>query len=190
MSRPIASATALLLLATATYPATRPVVDAVESAGAAAEGPLHRLGWLVGGTWTTEEKAADGRPLVVKLRCRWGDTGQAIFYRVGFIANGAEIPQYDGMFVWHPGRSRLTLWQVDRKGQVAEGEVTGAGDELDQVVRVSHPDGSMHFLKAHYRRQGRDAFRFKAMFRPSETAAWRDALDVVYVRQPPDKTSR
>jgi hypothetical protein len=190
VSRPIAGAAALLLLVTAAYPATRPIVDAVELAGAAAANPLHRLGWLVGGTWTAEEKAADGSPLVVKLRCRWGDTGQAILFRVGFIANGAETPQYDGMFVWHPGRSGLTLWQVDRKGQVAEGEVTGAGDELDQVVRVSHPDGSMHFLKAHYRRQGRDAFHFKAFFRPSETAAWRDAVDVVYVRRPAGPAAR
>jgi predicted NAD/FAD-binding protein len=70
---------------------------------------------------------------------------------------------------------------------VAEGEVTGSGDEFDQVVRVSHPDGAVHFLKAHYRREKRDAFRFQAFFRTSETAAWRDALDVVYRRPPAGK---
>jgi hypothetical protein len=39
--------------------------------------------------------------------------------------------------------------------------VTGSGDEFDQVVRVSHRDGSVHFLEAHYRRENRDAFRFQ-----------------------------
>jgi hypothetical protein len=171
-------------MASASVPAATRMTSELPESGSSAESPLKKLGWLVGGTWVAEEKAADGGTLLVKLRCRWADTGHAILFRVGFTADGAETPQYDGMFVWHPGRNKLTLWQVNRKGEVAEGELTGGG-ELDQVVRVSHPDGSMHFLKAHYRREGRDAFRFKALFRTSETALWRDALDVVYVRRPP-----
>jgi hypothetical protein len=173
----------VLLAPPAAFPATRSVGEPAESGSPVADGPLKKLGWLVGGTWVAEEKAADGSVLVVRLRCRWADTGHAILFRVGFVSNGgAETPQYDGMFVWHPGRNKLTLWQVNRKGEVAEGEVTGSGDEFDQVVRVSHPDGSVHFLKGHYRREKRDAFRFQAFFRTSETAAWRDALDLVYRR--------
>jgi hypothetical protein len=179
----------LLLASPPTFPATRPVAEPVES-GSATDSPLRKLGWLVGGTWVAEEKAADGGVVVVRLRCRWADTGNAILFRVGFVSDGMETPQYDGMFVWHPGRNKLTLWQVNRKGEVAEGEVTGSGDAFDQVVRVSHPDGSVHFLKGQYRREKRDAFRFHAFFRTSETAAWRDALDVVYRRQPLGKRAR
>ncbi len=69
---------------------------------------------------------------------------------MSFVSSGKEIPQYDGMFVWHPGKKTLTLWQVNRKGEVAEGELTVNGEEMDQSVRVSHLDGSAHFLKAHY----------------------------------------
>jgi hypothetical protein len=183
-----ASALLFVLMPLTARAATRPVGEPIESAVSAAESPLRKLGWLVGGTWVAEEKAADGGVVVVRLRCRWADTGHAILFRVGFVGDGGdETPQYDGMFVWHPGRNKLTLWQVDRKGEVAEGEVTGSGDEFDQAVRVSHPDGSVHFLKGRYRREKRDAFRFQAFFRTSETAAWRDALDVVYRRLPAGK---
>ena len=189
MGRLLAGVCWLLWLAPpAVIAATRPAGELGEAGGSPVDSPLKKLGWLVGGTWVAEEKAADGGVVVVRLRCRWADTGHAILFRVGFVANGgAETPQYDGMFVWHPSRNKLTLWQVDRKGEVAEGEVTGSGDDFDQVVRVSHRDGSVHFLKAHYRRENRDAFRFQAFFRTSETAAWREALDVVYRRPPAGK---
>jgi hypothetical protein len=187
VGRLLAGVFCLVLVPRAAVPATRPVGEMAEAASSAGDSPLRKLGWLVGGTWIAEEKTAEGKVLIVKMRCRWADTGHAILFRVGFASDGAETPQYDGMFVWHPGRNKLTLWQVSRKGEVAEGEVTGSGDEFDQVVRVSHPDGSVHFLKGHYRREKRDAFRFRAFFRTSETAAWRDALDIVYRRPPTGK---
>ena len=149
-----------------------------------AANPLEQIAWFVGGTWTAEEKASDGSTLLVKLNCRWADTRQAILFKVSFVTGGKETPQYDGMYVWHPGKKTLTLWQVNRRGEVAEGELTVNGDEADQVVRVSHPDGTAHFLKAHYQRLNNDAFRFKAFFRRSESDPWQDALDIVYRRQP------
>ena len=89
------------------------------------------------------------------------------------------------MFIWHSAKKKLTLWQVNRKGEVAEGELTINGSEMDQTVRVSHLDGESHFLKAHYRRLNNNAFQFTAFFRLSETAEWKDVLDIVYRRQPP-----
>ena len=148
----------------------------------AAAREIDQLGWFVGGTWTTEEKSDNGGPLLVKLTCTWGETKQAVLFKVSFESGGKITPQYDGMFVWNPEKQKLTLWQVDRNGQVAEGTLGANGDEMDQVVRVVHPDGGMHFLKAHYQRTNPDSFHFKAWFRLSETAEWQDALDVVYKR--------
>ena len=148
----------------------------------AVERPIDQLGWLVGGTWTTQEKTDDGGTLTVKLICTWAETKQAVLYKVWVEAGGKETPQYDGMYVWNPEKKKFTLWQVNRKGEVAEGEVTLKGEEMDQLVRAVHPDGGSHFLKAHYTRLNKDEFRFKAWFRLSETAEWQDALDIVYER--------
>jgi hypothetical protein len=148
--------------------------------------PIDQLSWIVGGTWTTQETASDGSPLLVKMNCRWSNNRKAILYVVSFVSKGKEFPQYDGMFVWHPGKGKLVLWQVNPKGEVAEGELTVNGKEMDQSVHVFHPDGKEHFLKAHYKRLNDDSFRFKAFFRTSESTPWLDALDVVYSRQPLD----
>src|SRR5208282_6147112 len=142
------------------------------------------LGWMVGGTWTTQAKADDGFPLLVRLNCRWAPTRNAILFDVIFAVDGRETPQYDGMYVWHPGKGKFVLWQVNRKGEVAEGELVVNGKEMDQTVRVSHPDGKAHFLKAHYTRLDEDSFRFKASFRLAETDPWQDAVDLVYKRNP------
>jgi len=146
--------------------------------------PLDQLGWLAGGTWTAEEPASNGPPLTVRLHCRWAPTNKAILFDVNFFSAGRETPQYDGMYVWHPGKGKLVLWQVNRKGEVAEGELTLNGREMDQTVHVSHPDGTAHFLKAHYTRLGDDSFRFKAFFRVSESDPWQEALELVYTRGP------
>jgi hypothetical protein len=152
--------------------------------GAAAARPIEQLGWLAGGVWTAEEPSDQGPPLVVHLVCHWSGTRNALLFQVTFLSEGRETPQYDGMYVWHPGKGRFVLWQVNRKGEVAEGELTVDGKEMDQTVRVAHLDGSAHFLKAHYTRIDDNAFRFKAQFRLSESAPWQEALDLVYKRQP------
>ena len=150
----------------------------------AAANPLEALGWIVGGSWTTQEENAGGPPLVVHLTSRWAPTKNAILFEVSIVSAGRETPQYDGMYVWHPGKGKLVLWQVNRKGEVAEGELSVNGKEMDQTVRVSHPDGKAHFLKAHYTRLNDDSFRFKASFRLSEADPWQDAVDLVYTRAP------
>jgi len=150
---------------------------------AAREHPLDQLAWLAGGVWTAEEPSDQGPPLVVHLVCDWSGTRNALLFHVTFLSQGRETPQYDGMYVWHPGKQKFVLWQVNRKGDVAEGELTVSGKEMDQTVRVSHLDRSAHFLRAHYTLIDNDAFRFKAQFRLSESAPWQEALDLVYKRQ-------
>lgn len=156
-----------------------------QQASAPAPNPIQQLAWLVGGTWIAHEEASGGAPPPeVRLNCRWSGTKKAIFYDVSFLSGGRETPQYDGMYVWHPGRGKFVLWQVNRKGEVAEGEVVVSGKEMDQAVRISHPDGSAHFLKAHYTRLDDNTFRFKAFFRLAESDPWQDAIDLVYKRTP------
>jgi len=154
-----------------------------QQAATAPEHLLDQLGWLVGGVWTAEEPSDQGPPLVVHLACNWSGTRNALLFHVTFLSQGHETPQYDGMYVWHPGKQKFVLWQVNRKGEVAEGELTISGKEMDQTVHVAHLDGSEHFLKAHYTLIDDNAFRFKAQFRPSESAPWQEALDLVYKRQ-------
>jgi ketosteroid isomerase-like protein len=147
--------------------------------------PLEPIGWMVGGTWMAEEKSDSGGPLTVKLVCKWGKTRNTILYNVEFGSGASWAWQYDGMFAWSPEKKKIVMRQVNRKGELAEGELTAGGNEMDQVVRAVHPDGGMHFLKSHYTRIDADSFRFKAYFRATESAEWQDALDVVYRRQNP-----
>jgi hypothetical protein len=172
----------ILLLAALSMGGGAPT-GAQQSAPPAAN-PIEQLGWLAGGTWTTEEPSSSGPPLTVRFHCRWAPTKNALLFDVSFLSAGRETPQYDGMYVWHPGKGKLVLWQVNRKGEVAEGELTVNGKEMDQTAHVSHPDGTAHFLKAHYTRLDDDSFRFKAFFRLSESEPWQDALDLVYKRVP------
>lgn len=144
---------------------------------------LAPLAWMVGGTWVGEEIGADGSPLRVLMKCRWSDTRNAILFDLAYDSAGKRTPQYDGMYLWHPGRKRLTLWQVNRRGQVAEGELQPSGNTFDQLVRVDHPDGRKHFLKVRFQLLDKDTFHFKGFFRLSEDAAWQDAVEVVYRRQ-------
>ena len=155
-----------------------------QQAAAAPEHHLDQLAWFVGGVWTAEEPSDQGPPLVVHLVCDWSGTRNALLFHVTFLSQGREIPQYDGMFVWHPGKQKFVLWQVNRKGEVAEGELTINGKDMDQTVRVTHLDGSQHFLKSHYTRIDDNSFRFNAQFRLWESAPWQEALDLVYKRQP------
>lgn len=171
------------MLLTAQTPATAPKP-------AADSRPIDQLSWFVGGTWTTEEKNGNGGTLLVKFTCTWAETKQALLYKVSFEADGKETPQYDGMFVWNPEKKAFNLWQVNRKGEIAEGTMTVNGNEMDQLVRVVHPDGGLHFLKAHYTHINQDQFQFKAWFRLSEAADWQDALDIVYKRPPASATVR
>jgi hypothetical protein len=173
--------TALLFLWTITLPMIAP-----RAAGQAvvAEKRLEELAWLAGGTWTAEEASTSGPPLTVRMNCRWAPTHNALLFNVSFLSAGKETPQYDGMYIWHPAKGKLVLWQVNRKGEVAEGELTAHSGEIDQTVQVSHPDGTAHFLKAHYTRLDENSFRFKASFRVSESNPWQDAVDLVYRREP------
>jgi hypothetical protein len=172
-----------LALAAVTVPGAGARAVPSQAAGAN-QSPIEQLSWLVGGTWTAEEPSSEGPPLRVQLTCRWSSTRNAILFEVSFSSAGRETPQYDGMYLWHPGKRRFVLWQVNRRGEVAEGELTISGKEMDQEVRVVHPDGSLHFLQAHFMRMDDNAFRFQAHFRLAENAPWQDALDIVYRRQP------
>jgi len=178
----ITSLIGLMLVAALALPA-QPLVRAQQQpVQSPAPNLMEPLGWLVGGTWTAQEKNDDGSPLEVRLHCHWAPTRNAILFDVSFLTGGRETAQYDGMYVWHPAKGKFVLWQVNRKGEVAEGELTVNGKEMDQTVHVSHPDGKEHFLRAHYTRLDENSFRFKASFRLAETQPWMDALELVYTR--------
>ncbi len=162
------------------------VILSLCSAGAAVgqtASPLEQIGWVVGGIWTAVEPGDGKTPgTTVKLTCSWGETRQAILFRASYVTEGKDTPQYDGMYIWHPGKGKIVLWQVSRKGEVAEGEASVKDGGLHQEVRVSRPDGGVHFTRSDMVRLGADSFSFRAWFKPNEAAEWVQVLDLVYRR--------
>ena len=150
----------------------------------AAAAGLAPLAWMVG-TWAGEEKGPNNTTLLVVINARWSETRHAIVFDVYFESGGTRTPQYDGMFLWHPANNKITLWQVNRQGQVAEGDMVtaDAGKTFDSMVRVAHVGGGQHFLKTHYKLLDADAFHFKGYFRVKDGEAWKDAVEVTYRRR-------
>ena len=172
------------VLSGAFVPAIQAQARAAPAAPATSAEGIAPLAWMVGGTWVGEEPGAGGATLKVLMTARWAETRNAILFDVAFESAGKRTAQYNGMFLWHPGRKNLTLWQINRKGEVAEGEVFPSAEAIDQTVSVDHLDGTRHFLKVRYRLLDRDTFHFKGFFRLREDAPWQDAVEVTYRRQP------
>ena len=172
------------VLSGAFVPAIHAQVGAAPAVPATSAEGIAPLAWMVGGTWVGEEPGAGGATLKVLMTARWAETRNAILFDVAFESAGKRTAQYNGMFLWHPGRKKLTLWQINRKGEVAEGEVFPSAGVIDQTVSVDHLDGTRHFLKVRYRLLDKDTFHFKGFFRLREDAPWQDAVEVTYRRQP------
>jgi hypothetical protein len=154
--------------------------------GSSAEPPsipagLAPMSWLVG-NWRGEEPNPDGSTTVVEIHIQPAPNAQALLYDVWFTHAGARSAQYVGMYVWHPARSEITLWQVNPRGEVGEGVVTSEGSKLVQVLHVTHPDGTAHDIRASYTRRDNGAFTFDAEFRTSASAAWQHAITLTYRR--------
>src|SRR5262245_836599 len=113
---------------------------------------IDAIGWFVGGTWITEEKQPDGTSLTVRLRCRWSGTRRAILYDLDFLSRGTATPQYDGVYYYDPDKRTIVSWQVNRTREIAHGVLTGTPNDLRQETRVSHPDGTEHFLQSRIER--------------------------------------
>jgi hypothetical protein len=145
----------------------------------AADNPLEPLGWLVGGTWVAE-LPAKGDPLSVHLTVQWSAHKQALKYAIVFKTKDGEVPQYEGVYFWHPAAKEIRLLQIDRGGQVTEAVLTVADGKWTQKNTLARKDGTRQEQRTELTRDGDDAFRFRALVPKGDD--WVEGLNVVYKR--------
>ena len=147
-----------------------------------APSPMDALAWMAGGKWTAEEKDGD-RLLRVEMNCRRSENRQAILFEVSYLtAEGRVVPQYQGMYVWHPVKKAFLLWQVNRDGNIAEGEMREEDGKWTQHSLVTESGGGTHELRTVMQRTGEDMLHLKGYFRAKETDSWTDAVDLIFRR--------
>jgi hypothetical protein len=117
----------------------------------------------------------------VEFKCDWSEHGRALKYVIHFKADGQTIPQYEGMYYWHPAKKKLAMVQVDRNGNVTESLATTDGGNLTQENEATTADGTTRPQRVTVTRDGDDAFAFKAMVKRGDE--WLEGLSLVYRRQ-------
>ncbi|HJZ90849.1 MAG TPA: hypothetical protein VKE40_08235 [Gemmataceae bacterium] len=153
----------------------------------AANNPLEPLAWLVGGTWVAE-LPAKGDPLSVHLTVQWSAHKQYLKYAIVFKTKDADVPQYEGVYFWHPAAKEIRLLQIDRAGQVTESVLTVADGKFTQKNTLTRKDGTKQEQRTELTRDGDDAFRFRALVPKGDD--WVEGLNLTYKRAteaPPKK---
>jgi hypothetical protein len=142
--------------------------------------PLAPLGWFVG-TWVADITGSDGKPLRVETKFEWAEHGRALKYSIHFKTGDQTIPQYEGMYFWHPAKKQIAMIQVDRNGNVTESIAKVEGDTLTQENQATTADGTTRPQRVAVVRDGNDAFRFKALVQ--REGNWVEGLNLTYKRQ-------
>ena len=171
----LVSAVAILLLPAAAAAAARSVEPP-------ADHPLAPLSWLVGGTWVSRIDSPDGAPTRVECRFQWAENGQALKFVIHFKAGDEVVPQYEGMYYWHPGKKRIQMLQVGRGGNVTESVVTVDGARMAQENEAARADGTTSPQRVSVTRTEADAFEFKAQV--LRDGQWVEAVGFTYRREP------
>ena len=143
--------------------------------------PLAALSWLAGGTWVSEIQASDGRPLRVESKFDWAEHGRALKYVIHFRTAERTIPQYEGVYFWHPGKKQIHMLQIDRSGNITESVATVDGDTIKQENQATAADGTTRPQRVSVARKGDDAFEFKALVQ--RDGEWADAVGFTYKRK-------
>ena len=152
----------------------------VSGAAPPAGDPLAPLGWFVG-TWVADITGADGKPLRVETKFEWAEHGRALKYSIHFKSGDQTIPQYEGMYFWHPAKKQIVMIQVDRNGNVTESVAKLEGGTLTQENQATTADGVTRPQRVSVERDGDNAFRFVALVR--RDGQWVEGLRLTYTRQ-------
>ena len=105
---------------------------------------------------------------------------QAIKYTIVFKTKDAEFIQYEGTYFWHPGAKEIRLVQVDRTGQVTEGVTTVTDGKWTAKNTLTRLDGTTQEQRSELKRDGDDAFHFRAMIPKGDE--WVEGLNITYKR--------
>lgn len=157
------------------------VPAAAKADGPPAGDPLAALAWFVGGTWVSEIKSPDGRALRVETNFHWAGHGRALKYVVHFHGAERAVPQYEGMYFWHPGKKHVAMVQVDRSGNLTESVITVEGETVTQENQATAADGTTRPQRVTVTRRGEDAFEFKASVQ--REGEWVEAVALTYERR-------
>lgn len=144
------------------------------------ENELEKLAWYVGGRWMMERNTADGSPMTVVVKFDWSDNKKALKYTISFQSKGKEVPQYDGLYWWHPAKKQLAMLQIDRRGEVTESLVTFDGDVMRQSNTLTRLDGTQQQQRVAVARNGDNEFTFKASV--EKNGKWIEAVAFTYHR--------
>jgi hypothetical protein len=143
--------------------------------------PLAELSWLVGGVWVAAANSPDGKPLRVEFKCDWAEHGMALKYVIHFKTGDQTIPQYDGIYYWHPAKKHIAMVQIDRNGNVTESVATTDGGNVTQENEATSSDGTSRPQRVTVTRKGDDTFDFKAMVK--RDGEWVEGLSLTYKRE-------
>jgi hypothetical protein len=171
MSRTIIALLSLLSLAAS--------ADGRAQSAAAADPPLSPIAWLVG-TWTGEGKTPDGRPATNEITYEWTANRQAIRYALVRRVGGVTDIGLSGLCAWHPVKKRIVFLEMDSQGSLTEGTiaVVNGVQTHDEIIYAA--DGSTLPVRAEVRRQGAEAFVFRALV--EKGGAWVEVFQTTYVR--------
>ena len=145
--------------------------------------PLEQFAWMLGGKWTADDKAPDGKPFHVESRFSWGENGHALKFTTWFLIDGKLVPVYTGLYAWHPAKKKFTFLYTDNKGALTEGEAIWSGDHLDQEFQIVDADGTSHTLRSTIVRMGQDEYGWNVQHQ-DKTGAWVVIFGLKYQRKP------
>ena len=132
-------------------------------------------------TWAADLKGQDGRAMRVECKFDWAGHGKALKYVIHVNTEAGSVPQYEGIYYYHPAKEHIAMLQVDRGGNVTESVVTAEGDALAQENQATTADGTTRPQRVKVTREGPDAFTFKAMVQ--RDGQWVEAVAFTYKRE-------
>lgn len=177
----LAAALLLSSLARGAQSSTPPTSKAQKNAP---QKPIDALAWLEGGTWTAQEKSLNGAA-TLEMAFRFEENHQAIAWEmIHRGADGKAVPQYETFCAWHPAKKTFVVWQVDRSGDLGDGELTIENEVVTQVMHVAIAGGGTQDLRTIWQRVDDNTLHVQAQFRMNEHDGWKQSLDVVFHRSP------
>lgn len=138
------------------------------------ESHLASLDWLTHGTWTTDAKTHDGKPLLIQNNIRWAETGTAIYFLTRFNRRA----HYFGVYLYDPEAKQIKFCYTADDGEYTTGSAEMTGNELKQDFRVSDEKGTTKYSSV-IRREGADAYDFE-VYSPGSA---QPVLSLKYVRK-------
>lgn len=146
---------------------------------------LAPIRWLEG-TWIAHQLAGPQKePVEIQMVCHWAETKTALMMELTSVQGSSRVPFMQAMYLWHPKRNAIILWQVTQTGAVNEGEMTGADENgLEQELQVTEPSGQVHLIKTKFERRQPGSFQFVSFSRDTSSHSWNQTVSLGFIKKP------